>query len=235
MSHLTACKGFRAPLPQVNLSRGRQYVRRLVMHVRRTLEPDRPAYRASAYLVSHRESVGLRIGKTDDESGIWFDAQHFEVLAGQALERYRRGEHMRDLGNAALDLYQGPFLPQDLYQDWLRPARHRYHFLWSTVVKRLAGVDVSDRQLDQAHLLLGKVVEAAPDDEDAVFCLMIVSAARGMRVEALRSPAACCWRRQGVTSSGNVGWDLHADLKQGTQALRLDRIRSVDSWEAGSL
>ena len=211
--------------PEVNLDRGREYLRRLVMHVRKTLEPDRPPYAASAYLVSDRESVGLRIGRTDDESGIWFDAQQFEVLAGRALARCRRGEQMRDLGNAALDLYQGPFLPQDLYQDWLRPARQRYHLLWSTVVKRMAGVEVSDRQLDQAHLLLGKVVEAAPDDEDAVFRLMIVSAAGGMRVEALRLYEALRVELARTVASGPG-----PQLRSLRDAIRTGR--SMDDWLA---
>jgi len=173
--------------PEVHPDRGREYLRRLLMHVRRALEPDRPPYGVSAYLVSDRESVGLRIDRTDVyESGVWFDAHQFEALAGQALTSSRRGEDMRDPGDAALDLYQGPFLPHDLYDDWLRPTRQRYHRLWSTLVKRMAGIAVADRQLDRALLLLGNLVEAAPDDEDAAFRLMIVTAAGGMRAEALR-------------------------------------------------
>jgi DNA-binding SARP family transcriptional activator len=212
--------------PEIKPDRGREYLRRLLMHVRRALEPDRPPYAASAYLLSDRDSVGIRIGGTDDdESGVWFDAHDFEALAGQALSSSQRGEDMRNPGNAALDLYQGPFLPHDLYDDWVRPTRQRYHRLWSTLVKRMAGLEVSDRQLDRAHLLLANLVEAVPDDEDAVFRLMIVSAAGGMRGEALR-----LYQALRVELARTVAGDPGPQFKSLHDAIRTGR--SIDDWLA---
>jgi DNA-binding SARP family transcriptional activator len=71
--------------PGATFDRGREYLRRQVMHLRRSLEPWRAQYAASYYLVTERESVALRVanGVVD---GLWVDANHFENLANEALD-----------------------------------------------------------------------------------------------------------------------------------------------------
>lgn len=90
------------------------------------------------------------------------------------------------IADQALELYRGVFLPFDLYTDWTKSPRQRYHRLWSGLIAQTARLAVGMRHFARATPLLGRLVDAVPDDEDAVYRLMVVYAAAGRRGEALR-------------------------------------------------
>ena len=91
------------------------------------------------------------------------------------------------LGHKALALYRGAFLPADIYSDWTRPTRVRYLRLWVTLLRHLADAAIKRCQYELAMLLLGQLVDALPDDEDAASRLMLVQGATGHRGEAHRT------------------------------------------------
>ena len=193
LKYVLCAPGFRAPAeqvidhlwPDVGPQRGREYLRRLVMNLRRSLEPERPAYGASRLLITDRESVALQVDRDADHS-LKIDAYDFERLATIAMSGKTNDQDGARLADQALELYCGAFLPFDLYADWTKSPRQRYHRLWSGLIAQTARLAVSARAFPRATFLLGLLVDAVPDDEDAVYRLMVVYATLGRRGEALR-------------------------------------------------
>src|SRR3954451_14537507 len=66
----------------------------------------------------------------------WCDAEEFERLGRRALSR--EGEPA--LYEQALGLYDGIYLPTDLYDDWATARRDSLHELWFSLVGGLSGL-----------------------------------------------------------------------------------------------
>lgn len=127
---------------------------------------------------------------------LWIDRQEFEreaqsalALCAAALARddvsVDAAEHAAE---RALALYRGPFLGGDRDLDWAQPARDRCAHLWASLTCRLSALmAVRDQEYERAVLLLERLVETQPDDEQAVALLMLVQATGGHRGEALRT------------------------------------------------
>jgi len=184
------------------------------MHLRRSLEPGRPKYAASTYLLTERQGIALRVA-SGDEDGLWVDAVCFENLAIEALDALNHGERSPNVGYKALGLYRGHFLSTDLYVDWIVTARRRYQRIWIALVGALARLELEEAHFDKSILLLARLVDEFPDDEAAVKCLMIAYAASGHRAEALR-----VYRRLSVQLTGALDIEPSADLKALDQAIR---------------
>lgn len=168
--------------------RGREYFRRSLMHLRRTLEPERSSYAASRYVLSDRQCITLqmKLAAPANSPGIWLDAHEFDELTAKVLSGLQRNELLRDEANRALELYRGPFLAHDPESGWASRARDHYQRLWTVLVSGLARAETTLKNFDRAILLLGTLVDECPDDEDATFRLMVVYAATGRRGQALR-------------------------------------------------
>jgi DNA-binding SARP family transcriptional activator len=168
--------------------RGREYFRRSVMHLRRTLEPGRSSYAAPRYVLSDRQCITLqmKLAAPADSAGIWLDAHEFEELTTKVLSGLQCNELLRDAANRALELYRGPFLIHDPEYGWAVRARDHYQRIWTVLVSGIARAETAQKNFDRAILLLGKLVDACPDDEDATHRLMVVYAATGRRGQALR-------------------------------------------------
>jgi DNA-binding SARP family transcriptional activator len=208
--------------PGALLDRGREYLRREVMHLRRSLEPGRRQYAASPYLITERQGIALRVAN-DADDGLWVDAVSFECLATDALEALDQGQRSTLASYEALALYRGHFLNMDLYFDWIVAARRRYQRLWTALVSALAELELEDAHFDKAILLLARLVDDSPDDEAAVRRLMVAYAASGRRAEALRT-----YHRLQVHLSAALDIEPCADLKALEQAIRA--AQSMTDW-----
>lgn len=105
------------------------------------LEPDRKPGEESAYILREGSVYGLRPG-----SDIWIDADHFEALVrdaerlvGQnldlALEKY----------SAALELYEGEFLPEARYMVWPTVEREHLAVLYLQTADKFCELSLSKR------------------------------------------------------------------------------------------
>ncbi len=176
--------------PDHDRIRGREYLRRTVMHLRRALEPGRPRYSRSTLVLSDRELLWLAVKDDGDLSpGVWLDAKCFEVTAVNALHRLECGLNARELCEFAIGLYGGVYLPSDLYCDWAEACRLRYRLLWLTLLFRYAESEIRQKKFLQALLVLEKLVEDDPDNEAATYWMIAVQALVGQRREALRAYA----------------------------------------------
>lgn len=188
--------------PERNLAQGQDSLRHVLAHLRRALEPERCAYDRSQYFAIDRHAVRLLQGDEEHtyaSSAVWHDAHQFEMLANAALKELAFAsqvshniETVLSFGHKALALYRGAFLAADVYTDWIRLARARYLRLWTSLLRHLADVASKRHQFEQAILLLGQLVDALPDDEDAASRLMLVQGAAGHRGEACKTYEHLC-------------------------------------------
>src|SRR5260221_5021411 len=179
--------------PGQSSHQGRDALRHTLSRLRRVLEPGRSAYSDSAVIGSSREEVWLTVEPQDDAtSPLWVDRFHFERDARDALDVLMR--HSPDaagmgerLGEQALALYAGTFLPADVYAEWAQDVRSRCHRLWGALTRALADHATVQHRFEHALLLLAELFAALPADEDAAARLIRVQAASGHPAGALRT------------------------------------------------
>jgi predicted ATPase/DNA-binding SARP family transcriptional activator len=151
--------------------------------LRRVLEPDLGAGRASAYVETVGNAVALRAG-----SDPWVDADAFEAtLAKAAAVPSERPAALRE----ALDLYVGDLLAEEPDADWAVARRARLRRAWRGAVLALAELGPAERLPSGAVSLLERLVSHDSCDEEAHRLLMRAYAAAGRRVEALAQFEVC--------------------------------------------
>lgn len=105
--------------PEQDLGKTGKRFNMAMSSLRRLLEPDLPPRAPSAYILRKKDTYCL------DRSGrISIDIREFDRLADTARTLEKDDpEAAADLRIKAEALYQGPFLGEDLYQEWCIPIR----------------------------------------------------------------------------------------------------------------
>jgi predicted ATPase/DNA-binding SARP family transcriptional activator len=115
------------------------------------------------------------------KGGLWVDATAFEAGVAAA----RRADDLA-LYHAALDLYTGDLLPEDLYDDWVVWPRERLRELYISTLVDAARRHEARGELSVAMELLSRAVEADPLREEVQTHLIRLYASTGQRGRALR-------------------------------------------------
>jgi len=151
----------------------------------------------------------------------WLDAAAFDRAARRALDDPDPASAM-----AALDLYHGPFLPDDAGSadefERVRYERGRLHDLYVTLQLHLARLMASRGDVGGAIRLLRDVQRQNPADEATALQLMALQAAAGEVDGALRAYEDlrdALREHRGVTPSRHVE-DLHTKLREQRAAPR---------------
>lgn len=120
--------------------------------LKKALEPDRKAQQSSFYIIRNRSNYGFN----QDASHV-FDAQIFEELLAEG-DRQKDKRKQNQYYYAAIELYQGDFLADFLYVDWIETERERLRNAFLNAVDKMARyhylIDDNDEALKMANLLL---------------------------------------------------------------------------------
>src|SRR6478735_4553929 len=103
---------------------------------------------------------------------------------------------------AALDMWSGELLPEDLYEDWATPHRDRLDAIRIRLVADLARALLADGRPDDAVVLLEPVAAARPLDEELHRPLLVALAGAGRRGDAV---AAFERLRDGLDEEYGIG------------------------------
>ena len=151
-----------------------------VIHAaRRALEPELTQGSQSRFIQTVETQIILSM------AGGRVDVDQFESQAAEAL-RARDTDKLK----AALALYQGDLLEEDLYEDWSSVRRERLRLICQRVLEALASnyeAAHDEGAIDLLHRLLG----SNPANEEAHRRLMRFYAARGQRHLALEQYQMC--------------------------------------------
>lgn len=160
-----------------------------LFYLRRTLCPSIHEGRTCPYVEFDGDIVGLaHIGEVD--------AELFETRGQSA-----RGSSDAAQYTAALDLYGGDLLPDDLYADWAATRRESLRRLYLTLFHQLGELYLTHRDYEPAIAIWSHLLAAEPADEAAHRTLMRVYALNGQRHQALRQYHLC---RQALETELNV-------------------------------
>jgi predicted ATPase/DNA-binding SARP family transcriptional activator len=147
-----------------------------ILHfARHTLQPNLPRRKSPAYLRLHDDIIVL-----GPSGQVHVDVTDFEAAASAA--RITKG---RSAYRAALDLYAGDLLPDDVYDEWAAARRDGLQQLRQALRLELAGSHEEHEEFDQALTVLGDVLEQDPLSEEAHARLMRLHALSGDRHKAL--------------------------------------------------
>jgi len=173
---------------------------RLTVHRLRKLLTDR--VRGDGYVRADGECLVLSPVWSGDAPPDWLDAEVFERLAAGAL-----ASRNLDQCRVALAIYQGEYLPGDLYDEWTAGRREALHLRYLALLlhqAELAGAQGEGAEEEEA---LRAILTCDPCSEDAGSRLMSLLAAAGRGTEALRvfdGLASALRRELGVAPSSDI-------------------------------
>jgi predicted ATPase/DNA-binding SARP family transcriptional activator/DNA-binding CsgD family transcriptional regulator len=215
--------------------------RERVMYI---LWPDLDAKRASNNL--HRtlhfargvfEEAGVDVGvnylslrrgliELCPDSPIWVDVEAFENAARGAL----MGEEPAAF-RAAISLYTGELLPENLYEDWAQERREDLRQLYKTLLVELGVLYEERRDYRKGIQTLRSAVALEPTDEDVHADLMRLYALSGRRLEALRQYERLrrALTEELDTSPAGAGWRLYEQIRQGKLPVSSSRVSARSS------
>ncbi len=155
--------------------------------LRRALEPDLAAGKGSSsiYVLLDHDTLML----VPDSMEI--DADIFEVSAKQLQSRVRssapsdQNTHLLENFDRVLSLYQGDYLPEDLYEDWTQRRRDRLRRIHSWLLEHAAELATANGKGLRASDYLLELLERNPADEQTHRQLMLIYARMGRRSDAL--------------------------------------------------
>ncbi len=158
--------------------------------LRRALEPDLLAGKgSSSHYIQLEHDTLLLIPKS-----LSIDADVFESSTKQlqAKIRSRSGKEseshiqaLLDEFDLVLDIYNGDYLPEDLYEDWTQRRRDRLHRVHSWLLENAAELALLIGKGLRASEYLLELLESNSADEQTHRQLMLVYARMGRRSDAL--------------------------------------------------
>lgn len=162
--------------PDQDPARAANNLHRTLFILRRVLQPDLSNAADSHYIAFKDEVLALNTNTI-----AWVDVEEFEHLVqlgrqqGDSLAHYE----------SARALYQGEFLPEDLYEDWARDHRETLKMTYSNLLQRMAQIYSQRTDYNKAISCLQDLLAVDPIYEDVYCDLMRLYVQVGQRHQAL--------------------------------------------------
>lgn len=160
----------------VDLAAAGNSLSQILHFARHTLEPNLARRKLPAYLRLHDDIIVLAA----------FGQVHVDVTDFESVASAARSTKDRSAYRAALDLYAGDLLPDDVYDEWAAARRDGLQQLRQALRLELAGSYEEHGEFDQGLTVLGDVLAQDPLNEDAHAGLMRLHALSGDRHKALQ-------------------------------------------------
>jgi len=156
-------------------------LRTAVNALRKTLEPNRPPYTPSSFIVAHAPGYKFQFG---DE--VWVDVVQFDKLLDAAAAASADDRRLA-LFSQALALYRDDYLSNDLYDDWTITERNRLRERYLEALTTQAEILARRGDYDRAIAGLRRVIARDPDREPVYRMLMRFYMRQGDMVAALKT------------------------------------------------
>ncbi len=189
------------------------------LHVaRRTLEPAAPANTASRYLALRGDLLALC-----PDGLLWVDVEAFEHAAATAR---RSGEPAAY--RAALDLYVGDLLPEDIYEPWAEEKRGQLRWSYHSLLSELAGLHEEREEYGPAIEALRRAAAGEPTREKTHEGLMRLYALAGQQHEAILQ-----YERLRKVLREQLDEEPGVEIRDLYEEIRAGRFPSSHSFSAG--
>ncbi len=165
---------------------GDDSVFKVALHgVNKVLEPDRPSRTEPTYIVRQGISYQLNSEK------IWMDVDALEkyiIIGNEALDS--EIQISKTAYKKAIELYQGIFLPNRVYEDWSSEEREKTQILILGAYITLAEIIIEDNPLESIRLAQN-ALNIDSTWEDAYRIQMKAYILKGNRPQAIKSYKKC--------------------------------------------
>jgi DNA-binding SARP family transcriptional activator len=198
--------------PELDEESAAANLHKIIHMARRALEPRLKSGSDSQFILTRGQQVQLAA-----PGDLWIDAESFETTSVRALRSGVAAEC-----EAALALYRGDLLSEDIYADWCTRRREQLRALYQDLLIRLGNLYEGQGDHKLAIIQFEKMVAAEPSNEEAHRELMRLYVLTGRRSEALRQFRRC---------SEAVRKELDAELEEAT----LQLYRKIVSKELRAL
>ncbi|MBI3659491.1 tetratricopeptide repeat protein, partial [Candidatus Acetothermia bacterium] len=157
--------------------------------LRYALEPNLDKSLDSHYIVSKRQG-GYSFSK---DSSCWLDTEEFQkkVETAYASERAGRWPEALETYRQAIELYQGDFLAEDLYEEWTITPRRHWRELYLTALSQCAECHARMGEYSQALEQCQKALKTEPGRESVYRQKMLYHSIAGQHSEALKVYSEC--------------------------------------------
>lgn len=182
--------------PEAGVEEARSRLRYYVHALRERLEPNRGHRSPARFVVARRGAYCF------DTSGVWIDADEFEREGRAGLAAFDQGffdpaaAHLA----SAMRLYQGNFLAEDPYAEWVLDERERLRELAGRALRAQVGIQVQVGDLEVAADHARRLADMEPFDTDVQKLFIDLCLKRGRRSEAVRRYSVL--RKRLLTSFG---------------------------------
>lgn len=153
--------------------------------INKVLEPNRPSRTEAIYVVRQGVTYQLNLDL------VWVDVQALEgyvKIGNEAIGHLP--EIAREAYKEAINLYQGAYLPNRIYEDWSTEERERIRILILGALLNLAELLVEENPMESIRLTQ-QAIGIDKTWEDAYRIQMAAYIAKGNRPQALRTYQKC--------------------------------------------
>lgn len=174
--------------PEASPPQAKSHLQSLVSHLRTILEPGLPPKKESKYIRSESEAYFF-VGSENS----YVDVFEFERLSYEAARAKTNGDYSGAFYRyrAAAAIYQGNFLPEAVYEEWVEQRRAHYKWEYIKILYGLAYGHFDRMQYHDCESSLKTLLYHDPLDEKAYLLLMKCYTAWGHRTKALKTYLQC--------------------------------------------
>ena len=174
--------------PEMELDAATNNLRVTINRLTKALEPDRPDGAPPTYVIQQSETYSFNVASSHQ-----LDTTDFAAAVAEGQRAERRGQRQAAIAafRKAIDLYGGPYLPDNMYEDWTVVERERLAMLFNDAAIRLGALLLDEGAAHDVIGLAWRVLENDPAYEDAYHLLMRAHATLGERSTALRLYTRC--------------------------------------------
>ncbi|MEN9935107.1 MAG: hypothetical protein RLZZ387_1686 [Chloroflexota bacterium] len=174
--------------PEMEAEAAANNLRVTINRLCKALEPDRPDGAPPAYLVQQGDTYSFNSG-----SAYQLDAAEFTEAVAEGQRAEQRGQRGPAITayRRAIELYGGPYLPDNMYEDWSVVERERLAMLFNDAALHLGLLLLDEGAAHEAIGLAWRVIEHDRAHEDAYRLLMRAHASLGERSTAMRLYVRC--------------------------------------------
>ncbi len=159
----------------------------MLHRVRKVLEP-KSVPGASASCILHTEGV-IMLNKDLVRTDVGQLLYHLDTT--DRMRSSRKTEDIVGEYEKAFDLYEGDFLPEDLYSDWAAPMRDRLRIRYLRALEDAAGIAELSGDRDRTLRFYERMFSTDPCNEKACCWLMARYHSDARRGEAIRTYERC--------------------------------------------
>ena len=153
--------------------------------VNKALEPDRPSRTEAIYV--QRQGITYQL----DLEKVWIDVEAVERYVALGNEVLEEDEKLaRKAFKAAIELYQGMYLPNRIFEDWSSEEREKIQILILGAYVTLAELIVEENPMESVRLAQHAIAIDATW-EDAYRIQMRAYIAKGNRPHAIKTYQKC--------------------------------------------